>query len=235
MNPSVLKTSGPLAATLATLLFMPAHTRAVTIIDHVPYTITAPGKYELQADLTYDGDIDAITVNAADVVIDLNGYTLRHRPPKDVRGVMILAHNVTVQNGTISGFEYGVVMESSQDKAESLQLLEVLVTGVFADVGADDVILNCYIIGRGANTQSFGILIGSNASGSQVSNNQISECAVGVSSDSATGSAFIHNYVANSSIGLSLGSNDYYQGNVATNCTTAFTGGHAIGTENGGD
>jgi hypothetical protein len=30
-----------------------------------------------------------------------------------------------------------------------------------------------------------------------------------------------------------MGTNDFYQGNVVTNCTVAFSGGDAIGTENG--
>jgi hypothetical protein len=49
------------------------------------------------------------------------------------------------------------------------------------------------------------------------------------------GCAIVHNYVANSDSGLVLGNHDCYQGNVVTNCKTAFKGGHAVGGENGSD
>ena len=41
MNLPLLKSNGHLMAGLAIVLFMPALTRAVTVIDSVPYTITA--------------------------------------------------------------------------------------------------------------------------------------------------------------------------------------------------
>jgi hypothetical protein len=75
MNPPLLKSNVHLMAVLATLLSMPALTRAVTVIDSVPYTITAPGAYELKSDLTANGTV-GITVQAANVVINLNGFTL---------------------------------------------------------------------------------------------------------------------------------------------------------------
>jgi hypothetical protein len=70
-----------------------------------------------------------------------------------------------------------------------------------------------------------------------VKGNQVSEFAAAIFSSvsSGPGSAFIGNYVANSGYGLALAGNDLYQGNVVTNCKVPFTGGTAIGTENGGD
>jgi hypothetical protein len=74
MTPPILKSSGHLAV-LATVLFMPALTRAATVIGSLPYTITAPGVYELKSNLTANGTV-GITVQAANVVINLNGFTL---------------------------------------------------------------------------------------------------------------------------------------------------------------
>jgi hypothetical protein len=52
-------------------------------------------------------------------------------------------------------------------------------------------------------------------SGDLVKDNQVSECGTAIGSFlSDNGSAFIHNYVANSNRGLSLSDADYYQGNV---------------------
>jgi hypothetical protein len=52
----------------------PALTYAATVIDSLPYTITAPGVYGLKCNLTANGTI-GITVQAANVVINLNGFT----------------------------------------------------------------------------------------------------------------------------------------------------------------
>ena len=49
---------------------------ARTPIDSIPFTITEGGSYYLTANLTGVPLADGITVNASDVTIDLNGYTL---------------------------------------------------------------------------------------------------------------------------------------------------------------
>ena len=103
MKVPLLKSNSRILGILATVLFIPALTRAATVIDHAPYTITASGKYELNSDLTADGTV-GITVNAPDVVIDLNGYSLTQKKTGTIwDGVEIFAPNVIVRNGTISG------------------------------------------------------------------------------------------------------------------------------------
>jgi hypothetical protein len=104
MKLSLLNGNGRLMATLATVLFAPALAGAATVIDHVPYTITAPGEYVLQSNLTANQTV-GITVQAADVVINLNGFTLaQSQEDSDFDGIEASADDVTVRNGTISGF-----------------------------------------------------------------------------------------------------------------------------------
>jgi parallel beta-helix repeat protein len=119
-------------------------------------------------------------------------------------------------------------------QAQDLKLLGNAASGVFLFSGNDNAVVNYFIIGPGNGLPgSFGILVRS-GSGDLVKDNQISETAGGIDSTSS-GCAIIHNYVANSFRGLDLSTSDYYQGNVATGCHFAFTGGNAIGAENGGN
>lgn len=81
-----------------------------TTIQGLPITITVPGTYVLDADLTTAAD--GITVQCDGVTIDLQGHTLASSnsdPNNQFCGVSANGYsNVTVQNGTITGFAYGV-------------------------------------------------------------------------------------------------------------------------------
>ena len=239
MNSSVLKTSGPLVATLATLLFAPALSGGATVIGSVPYTITTAGQSVLQKNLTANGT-DGITVRAAMVAINLNGFTLTNtQANSNNSGIRIERSNVTVQNGTIVGFNWGVLtIDSSQDIIQNLQLINNTIGVTIFRGGRGHLVQDCYIVGKGKTSTDAaeGINIDSDASGVQVKNNHISDLYyAGIHCDSQQGSAIMHNYIASTNYGLLLGNAVYYQGNVVTNCTTPFQGGHAVGGENGGD
>src|ERR1019366_7708233 len=85
---------GAPAPTMKTL----AQVEPRTPISSVPYTISSPGSYYLTATLTNTGvGIDAITINADDVTLDLKGFTLMGGPsagsainvPSDHRHVVV--------------------------------------------------------------------------------------------------------------------------------------------------
>jgi parallel beta-helix repeat protein len=228
-------------ATLATLLFTPALSGGATVIGSVPYTITTPGQYVLQINLTTNGT-DGIIVRAVMVAINLNGFTLTNTQAienSNNSGILIERSNVTVQNGTIVGFSWGVLTnDSSQDIIQNLQLINNRIGVTIYRGGRGHLVQDCYIVGKGKTSTDAaeGIDIDGAASSVQVKNNQISDLYyAGIHCDSQQGSAIIHNYIANTNYGLLLGNSVYYQGNVVTNCTTPFQGGHAVGGENGGD
>ena len=128
---------------------MPALTRAATVIGSLPYVITTPGVYELKSNLTANGTV-GITVQAANVVINLNGFTLAQGQTGSGNqndGIDISADNVTVRNGTISGFNSGVSLTGSQGKAQDLKLLGNATNGVLLFSGNDNAVVNCFIIG----------------------------------------------------------------------------------------
>jgi hypothetical protein len=88
-----------------------------TAISSVPYVVTAPGVYCLKTSLHFAGTFHgaAITIQADDVVLDLNGHVLEGPGPEattNTWGVRAVNRkNVTVRNGTIRAFLFGVSVQ----------------------------------------------------------------------------------------------------------------------------
>jgi hypothetical protein len=82
-------------------------------IAALPFTITAPGYYELTGNLY--SSVDAITINpqvAGKVVLNLAGFTITSYPyPKTAISIppTSLAISVLIENGIIADCEYGVL------------------------------------------------------------------------------------------------------------------------------
>jgi nitrous oxidase accessory protein NosD len=95
-----------------------AETTNCTPITSIPYTIAAPGIYCLTGNLgpsvTPGG---AITVEANNVVLDLNGWQIvGPAPSSGIRGYGVYAfqrQNVTIKNGTIRRFFFGIWLNDS--------------------------------------------------------------------------------------------------------------------------
>ncbi len=77
-----------------------------------PYGISSSGSYRLTGSLTVSANTDAITVTAPNVTVDLNGFSITGPGSSsghagiDASGVS----GVTVENGTVTGFEDGVLV-----------------------------------------------------------------------------------------------------------------------------
>jgi hypothetical protein len=75
-----------------------------TAISSAPFTITQPGSYYLSSNITVSAG-DALTINANNVTLDLNGFTIFSTAPSAV-GTAILCNsrtNISIFNGNISG------------------------------------------------------------------------------------------------------------------------------------
>jgi len=75
-----------------------------------PYAISASGSYRLTGSLTVSANTNAITVTAPNVTVDLNGFSITG-PGSSSGSAGIAAagvSDVTVENGTVTGFEQGV-------------------------------------------------------------------------------------------------------------------------------
>ncbi len=96
------------------------------IITSLPYTITQSGTYRLQGTLTLEGNSEsAIKINADDVRLDLSGHSVRSGAGVSGTAIGILAENrkrVTVENGAIVGFSFGVSLDSYDDTAGPIGL-----------------------------------------------------------------------------------------------------------------
>jgi nitrous oxidase accessory protein NosD len=222
---------------LAALLCTPIITRAVTVISSLPYTITAPGSYILINNLTANGS-DGIDVTASNVSIDLSGCTitaLHPNPDNGYIGIRVYGgSDVTIQNGTITGFTLGIWFEDSsqRDVAINVRLINLPQDGILV-MANDSLIENCLIVGPGANGTSAGITI-INAAAIRIKDNRISEFTDGIISEVSEGSAALTgNYEANCTSGLNLQTGDKYQDNITTNCTTPVSGGTEVGSDNG--
>src|SRR5688572_4995292 len=82
------------------------------IISQAGIVITSPGIYTLDRDLAYSGGFGAAIMIAADnVVIDLNGHRITGSGGAGNSAKAIVAtnqSNITIRNGSIDGFFYGV-------------------------------------------------------------------------------------------------------------------------------
>jgi hypothetical protein len=113
------------------LLVIPTLSRAgdsvikdsVTKIISLPYTISAPGEYEVTGDLTVNGT-DGIDVKASNVTLDLGGFSITQLGSAGATvGVNdSSSDNVVVENGTISGFNRGVFFGPYNCKAQNLRV-----------------------------------------------------------------------------------------------------------------
>lgn len=92
-----------------------------TKITSVPYTISNPGFYYLSGNLTYTGTGSAISITADNVTLDLMGFSLTGAG-KDISdsGIKMVhvngvdpSNNVEIRNGTVSGFNGGVIAGSN--------------------------------------------------------------------------------------------------------------------------
>ena len=95
-----------------------AETTNCTAITTLPYTINAQGAYCFTGNLsTSNALVDAITINTNNVTIDLNGFKLGGLGAGDstiAAGIFAFQRkNITIRNGIIRGFQFGILLGDS--------------------------------------------------------------------------------------------------------------------------
>jgi len=82
-----------------------------------PIVINQSGSYHLTADLTVSSvSANAIEITADNVTLDLGGHVIRGPGGATSTGIGIYAnnvHNVSLHDGTLTGFKYGTYLSSS--------------------------------------------------------------------------------------------------------------------------
>ena len=129
--------------------------------------IYQPGSYYLTQNLIVNKDV-GIYVNMDDVIIDLNGFTIKRSTSGGI-GIEIPFNKsgVTVKNGTIRNFKTGINGKGTACSFEQLGFSECSSQGLAAGIAAQ--IKNC----RAINNQGDGItaLVGSSVEGCIAANN----------------------------------------------------------------
>jgi len=206
---------------------------AQTIINSVPHTISASGTYALGKNLSYGGAANAITITASDVTLDFAGHRLiATNSASGTKGVAFTQGNqsdVTIKNGTIENFTYGVSVNAGIGgqayTAITVQDMRIYAIIAVQIAGGSGCTVQRNLI---LSTSSGGTLIDIfNGQGPNfVRDNQAygNPTDAIVFSDAPAPSYFENNFVVNGLTGFAL-SNDKYRFNVTDLCSTAYSGG----------
>ncbi|HXM04169.1 MAG TPA: NosD domain-containing protein [Chthoniobacterales bacterium] len=208
-----------------------------TAIGSLPHTINKSGYYVVNKDLTYNGNSKAIIVKAADVTIDLQGFTLSCNDSVSPT-IAIYVDNVsdvTIKSGIISGFRTGVDIDAPsaqnlQNVAEIIQDLQITAPeyGIIVVNPAICLIQRNVIVGGATGA---GIYMQQSIGGNRVSYNQVSGAQYGFQSEGYC--YLLENSASNCSVdGFFSTSTDKYRFCTTTQCTTSFSGGVDAGDAN---
>lgn len=123
----------------------------------ISHTLSSPGSYYLTGNLSQNGTASAITITAANVTLDLNGYSIiGSNTGSSVPGITmsIAAIGGTVSNGTVKGWSGPGISTAASCVIESIKSLGNATTGILT--GDDCRIKHCSV---SANT-SYGVFTG---------------------------------------------------------------------------
>jgi hypothetical protein len=188
-----------------------------------PYKVTASGSYRLTGNLVAPASTDGIDVTAANVTIDLNGFTIGG--PGGATSATPIGINasgksdVTVENGAVTGFGTGVEVGSSG----IVRSVHADANGVGINAGNNSVIEGCT---ANSSTVNDGIdcLAGCVISGN-TANGNFDNGIVAQNGSVISGNVVFHN-TANDGI-LCNGSGCLISGNTAFNNFTGISAGDA--------
>ncbi len=115
-----------------------------TPISSLPYTISTGGSYYLTGSLAATGGSTGVTVNADNVTIDLNGFTLQGSSGSgsgiDMPGA---GRNITIFNGTVAGFPGGGIDGTTVKNCNIAGVHLSQLGGAAVVVGAGSIVEDC--------------------------------------------------------------------------------------------
>jgi hypothetical protein len=198
-----------------------------TPISSVPFTISAGGTYILTAGLVYSASTgNAITVNANNVIIDLNGHYLICSVSGNTATGIFASNklNIRVRNGEILKFFHGVGFDFSSGTNNNIgHVVESIGfwnnnIGVWFHQTEASVVRNCIFNGGLAGIDFFA------GTGNRAVGNVATGISFGFFSDGTD--YFDSNYADHCGTGIDATSaTTKLRFNTTTNCTTGVTGG----------
>jgi hypothetical protein len=168
---------------LTTTLALGSLAAAPVKIMALPFNITAPGTYELTANLVSVSGQGAVTINSPKVgaiIVDLEGYTISQTGTST--GVYVVSNatssSITIRNGTLQNFPTGVVAGQaaatvylSNIHLQSLILNNCTYAGVTFFLIGGSTINNCSFQKTNGSTALYGIEDFYGPGGNSYSNN----------------------------------------------------------------
>ena len=219
---------GPPAPMMKTLDQIEARTPILSL----PFTITNSGSYYLTTSLYADSG-NGIIISKNNVTVDLNGFALSGGEASSY-GIYIIGGqtNITVRNGSLSGWNYGVYTSSASSRnivvehlavsagnygicVQGCQITDCAAIGTGSDgiTAYNGCVRNC----RAAQNGGVGIYVApGNVSGCWVQNNSHSGIYVGAAGSEVTGNTCVGNNTSasGSDAGVCVGSaNNRIEGN----------------------
>ena len=194
---------------------------AQTVINAVPYTISTSGKYVVGTNLnnSNSGSI-AITVNAPNVELDLNGFFVSGSGNTAGTNAVIYVTNVanvSVRNGLVANEAYGVIFQGGTNSrnytVENVTVSRCYIDGVrFLGTAPGSIVRTCSFSNLGNSTNQSTVSPDGvhSLGGVRIENNSIATVT-------PTGNV--------QSFGLLLGSTDLAIGNTISNTTVGISGG----------
>ena len=234
---------GPVAPTGKTT----AEIEPRTPISTAPITISVPGSYYLTASLTVPAGFHAITINASDVTLDLNGFTISG--PAGLTTSLAAAilvnnvHGVAVRNGSLTNMRYGINFSGGNSTTSYGHLLEDVKVAKCFSIGANfagdspgSVVRNCTFSQIGGSTAA------ANANATAINTYggvTVLHCAIGtvtgvgvglgIGIDGLNGSCYVGNTIMNCDYGIYYGK---YQNNLTYYVGAPFSAGIDAGGNN---
>ncbi len=200
--------------------FAQAATTSCTAITSLPYTISTKGDYCLAGNFSTNiASNNAITINTSDVVLDLNGYMIGNLAAgAGTNAYGIYANqqkNITIRNGTVRGFLYGIFLYDSSPYTtsqghivEDIRADRNTQIGIYV-LGRGNIIRNNLVVSTGGNSSNYnpqGVYVG--GPDNRVINNDVSETkeqgsgwSYGVYGYNTYGLVIENNRVSNAAIG----------------------------------
>lgn len=204
---------------VAAILSLPVQVFAATQISVLPFTISQPGSYVLSQNLTSSGD--GISVQANNVSIDLNGFTITGSGSGN--GIVVASGtNIQISNGTITGFSSGVEATEWNNNIRVTNVNSVSNNpwGIHL-FGTNNMVKSCTVTG----SSYIGIRVGS---GSKVEDNNVFNNGHGISATEGHTSIIGNTVTSSLYNGITTGI-----GCLVKNNTVSYSQGYGIATNTG--
>ncbi len=130
-----------------------------TVIEKLPFKISAPGSYYVGTNLFVPGSQAGITVDADNVSLDLSGFVISGTDTS-LAGISVASGRtgVSIRNGAITSVSVGIAAASATHlQVDSIRVSKCGDGGI--SVGADSLVSNC----TASENSSSGIVVGLNS------------------------------------------------------------------------